>query len=230
MTERILVVAAHPDDEILGIGGTAARHADEGADVHVLIVAEGATSRNPDATEELHHLRQAAAAAAAILGTRPPRFAGLPDNRMDSLDLLDIVKRVEEVVDDVRPRLVYTHHGGDLNVDHVLTHRAVLTACRPLPGSTVDGIFTFETVSSTEWAPEAAAQFHPQHFVDVTDTLERKLEALRAYDMEMRPFPHARSLRAVDAVARARGASVGMEAAEAFGVVRTRCPKPSAMP
>src|SRR4029079_222285 len=142
MTDRILVVASHPDDEILGLGGTLARHADEGARVDLLIMAEGATSRDDkrDAKArgaETSHLRESAAKAAAILGLNPPRFGGLPDNRMDSMELLEIIKLVEGVFADVRPTVVYTHHAHDLNIDHQLTHQAVLTACRPLPGSGV---------------------------------------------------------------------------------------------
>lgn len=231
MRRNVLVVAAHPDDEILGVGATAARHADEGDEVHVLILAEGATSRGPlgagarDArahAAELDALRAAAGAAAEVLGTRPPRFAGLPDNRMDSLDLLDVVKAVEAVVAEVRPSVVYTHHGGDLNVDHLVTHRAVLTACRPLPGGGgPEAVYTFETLSSTEWgSPDQEVAFRPTRHVEVSAQLARKLDALRCYAGEMRPFPHARSIEAVEALARLRGAQSGLPAAEAFGVVR----------
>ncbi|MGD0026259.1 MAG: PIG-L deacetylase family protein [Xanthobacteraceae bacterium] len=224
MTDRVLVVASHPDDEILGVGGTLARHAAEGATVDVLIMAEGATSRDvkrdPAARAgELSALQDAARRAATILGLRPPRFGGLPDNRMDSLDLLDVIKLVEAMVAELRPNVVYTHHAHDLNIDHRITHEAVLTACRPLPGSGVSAIYAYETVSSTEWAV-AGGGFQPNHFVDVTAQLDRKIEALGVYTTEMRPAPHARSIEAVRALARVRGSSVGVEAAEAFAVIR----------
>ncbi len=221
MGDRILIVAAHPDDEVLGVGGAAARHADAGDEVHVLILAEGATARGTQRDVGVHgaeidRLRKAANAAAAILGTLPPRFGGLPDNRMDSLDLLDVVKVVEAVVDEVRPAAVYTHHGADLNIDHRVTALAVRTACRPLPGQAVANLYAFETLSSTEWGES----FEPVRFVGIETTLERKLRALECYSGEMRPFPHARSLQAVEALARLRGAQNGLAAAEGFAVLR----------
>jgi N-acetylglucosamine malate deacetylase 1 len=224
MADRILVIASHPDDEILGLGGTLARHAAEGARVDLLIMAEGATSRDDqrDANArwaEIAHLRESSAKAAAILGLSAPRFGGLPDNRMDSVELLDIIKLVEGVVAAVQPNIIYTHHAHDLNIDHQLTHQAVLTACRPLPGSMVSAIYAYETVSSTEWAVHGVG-FQPTHFVDITAHLDRKIAALGAYESEMRPSPHARSIEAVRAQARVRGSSIGVEAAEAFMVIR----------
>lgn len=227
MTQKtILVVAAHPDDEILGCGGTIARHTNSGDSVHILILAEGATSRqnerNVEAAErELEALRQSARQAATILGSAPTQFAGLPDNRLDGVELLDIIKTIEAVIEEIRPCTVYTHHGADLNIDHELVHRAVLTACRPLPDCSVCNIYTYETVSSTEWAgADTQNPFRPMRFVDISDNLDTKLEALEAYEAEMRPFPHARSYENVTSLARTRGASVGLRAAEAFGVAR----------
>lgn len=219
-------MAAHPDDEVLGCGGTVARHAALGDKVHVLILAEGATARDEarDPTgrsEEIESLHAAAWRAAEILGTQPPRFAGLPDNRLDSVPLLDVVKIVEEAVHGVGPSIVYTHHGGDLNVDHRVVHQAVVTACRPLPDTPIRRLYAFETVSSTEWTSQSPEQaFHPARFVDIATYMDTKLKALEAYGTEMRPFPHARSRENVVALARHRGASVGIAAAEAFMVIR----------
>lgn len=219
----VLAVAAHPDDEVLGCGGTLARHAAEGDDVHVLILAEGAAARGASGNAEIEALGDAAIAAAQALGVHPPRLLGLPDNRLDSLDLLDVVRMVEEIVADVSPGVVYTHHQADLNVDHQIAFRAALTACRPQPPSPVRDIYTFETPSNTEWAPpDASDAFVPRRFVDISATLERKMAALACYETEMRPFPHARSIEAVEALARWRGATVGVPAAEAFDVVRQR--------
>lgn len=220
----VLVVAAHPDDEILGCGATLARHAAAGDDVHILIVAEGATSRDAARSAdtrapEIDALREAATEAAVRIGARPPSFGGLPDNRLDGVDLLDIVKLIERRISECNPAVVYTHHGGDLNIDHRRVHDAVLTACRPLPGVGARAVYAFETPSSTEWADETLPAFRPTRFVDVTGTLETKLAALDAYESEMRVFPHPRSAEAVRSLARWRGASAGVDAAEAFAVV-----------
>ncbi|NOX40561.1 MAG: PIG-L family deacetylase [Alphaproteobacteria bacterium] len=224
--KSILIVAAHPDDEILGVGGTAALHAAKGHRVETLILAEGLTSRDlrrdkEKRSDDLALLRQTAANAAEVLGLPAPKFGGLPDNRMDGIQLLDVIKIVEKVVNDVAPDIVYTHHGGDLNIDHRVTHQAVLTACRPVPKAPTRAIYTFETVSSTEWAgPDIGPVFQPQRYVVIDKFLEKKLEALALYTTEMLSFPHSRSLEAVEAVARVRGSQVGAAAAEAFVVVR----------
>jgi LmbE family N-acetylglucosaminyl deacetylase len=220
-----LVVAAHPDDEVLGCGATMARLAEEGESVQVLILGEGATSRadrRADAAEgEVDDLQRMSEQAAAVLGVAGVRHAGLPDNRFDAVDLLDIVKRIEQVVDEIRPSVVYCQHGGDLNIDHALTFRAVLTATRPMPGGPVDQVLAFEVSSSTEWAfQQFGPPFHPNVFVDVSSSIDRKLAALECYASELRPAPHPRSLEAVAAMARHRGAEAGCAAAEAFSLVR----------
>jgi len=220
MSNTILVVASHPDDEVLGLGGTIARHVAAGDTVHSLIIAEGATSRpGIDDAMETRALRAAAAAAADVLGAHPPRLLGLPDNRLDTLALLDIVQPIEAVIAEVKPQTVYTHFLGDLNRDHGITAEAVEIACRPLPGQTVSALYAFETVSSTEWGLSTTG-FRPQLFIDVANELELKMRALRCYDSEMRSFPHARSYEAVEALARLRGAQSGVYAAEAFMVRR----------
>ena len=222
----ILVVAAHPDDELLGCAGTIARHVDQGDVVHVAILAEGSTSRSDlrdreDHQEELDTLARAARAAGAVLGVASVQCFDLPDNRMDSVDLLDVIKLVESLIAKYRPDTVYTHHIGDVNIDHERTHRAVFTACRPLEGHSVRRLLAYETVSSTEWSPPgSSAPFLPNWFVDISKVLPRKLEALKAYESEMRDWPHPRSLRAVEHLARWRGATIGADAAEAFVLLR----------
>ncbi len=134
----ILVIAAHPDDEVLGAGGTVCKLKD--APVHIGILGEGATSRAADRSgleDELQRLQECARRAAALMGAKSVRFAGLPDNRFDSIDLLDIVKVIEGWIDELKPEVIYTNHGGDLNIDHSLTFRAVLTASRPVVGCPV---------------------------------------------------------------------------------------------
>ena len=221
---RILTVAAHPDDEVLGCGGTLALFAEKGTEVYILILGEGVTSRDrkrdPGARrEEIKALREAAREAANILGAREIFFEDLPDNRFDSLDFLDLVKLVEEHLGRIRPQTIFTHFPGDLNLDHALTARAVLTAARPLPETSVRRIYAFEVPSSTEWNFTEA--FRPNAYFDISDTLSRKLEALKCYRQELRNFPHPRSLEGVEILARHRGMETGVPAAEAFVLLRS---------
>lgn len=221
-----LVVAAHPDDEVIGCGGAIARMADEGWDVHVLILAEGLTSREPRRDEavykaKLDELAECARRAGAILGVRNVRFEGFADNRMDGVELLEVVKRIEAAIEQARPRRVLTHHVGDVNVDHRIVHCAVLAACRSLPTACVRELLYFEVASSTEWGgAHSLPAFCPNLFIDVSATLERKLRALQEYQGEIRLFPHPRSIPAIEHLARWRGATVGCEAAEAFEIGR----------
>ncbi|HKP95122.1 MAG TPA: PIG-L deacetylase family protein [Fibrobacteria bacterium] len=228
MKSTVLVVAAHPDDEVLGCGATMAAHARKGDRVHVLILAEGLTSRDPERNRGsraggLSRLARAARKAHSILGVSGTTLEAFPDNRMDSVPLLDVVKVIESRIAAVRPDVIYTHHAGDLNIDHRVVHQAVATACRPLPGTALRSLLCFEVPSSTEWQIQSpASAFAPNWHVDVTDTLALKLKALKAYASEMRPWPHSRSLEAVEHLARWRGASAGWDAAEAFMLGRHR--------
>ncbi|MGO8755128.1 MAG: PIG-L deacetylase family protein [Gallionellaceae bacterium] len=222
-----LVIAAHPDDEVLGCGATIARLAAEGWAVHVLIVAEGSTSRNAVRDPAMHEgklsdLAKCAEAANRILGSASLKLNSLPDNRMDGVELLDIVKLVEAEIDRRKPCLVLTHHAGDVNIDHRVLHDAVIAACRPQPQHPVKNLLFFEVPSSTEWRPAASGMyFAPNYYYDVTAYLEKKLEALRAYAPEIRSFPHPRSIEATEHLARWRGATVGYHAAEAFMLGRS---------
>jgi LmbE family N-acetylglucosaminyl deacetylase len=222
----VMVFAAHPDDEVLGVGGTLAKHASTGSAVHIVIMAEGMTSRDnqrkvDQRADELSELARSASAAGAIIGAASVTLEGLPDNRLDSIDRLDLIKIVERHIADKKPEIVYTHHSGDVNVDHRRLHEAVITACRPQPGFGVKRILCFETASSTEWQPPGShSPFLPNWFVDISDFLEMKQEALRIYASEMRDWPHPRSHEAIDHLAKWRGATVGAEAAEAFILMR----------
>ncbi len=221
-----LIIAAHPDDEVLGCGGSIAKWVKDGHEVHVLIMAEGATSRDKSRDrvtrqKELSHLARSAKKAGEILGVASVELLDYPDNRMDSVDLLDVVKSVEEHIGKNKPDVVVTHHSGDLNIDHQITQQAVMVACRPLPGQTVKRILSFEVPSATEWqSSDYGRPFVPNWFEDISDALELKIKALKAYESEMRKWPHARSIKAVEHLARWRGASVGVEAAEAFMLIR----------
>ena len=221
-----LVIAAHPDDELLGCGASIAKWINAGEEVHILIMAEGATSRTVNRnielkSEELSQLAKSAQQAAQIIGAKSLKLSGFPDNRMDSIDLLDIVKVIESEIELLQPKTVVTHHSGDLNIDHRIVHQAVMTACRPIPNHIVRRLLTFETLSSTEWQTTSfTTPFQPNWFEDVTKTIGRKMEALEAYHSEMREWPHARSLQSIEYLARSRGASIGCKAAEAFMLMR----------
>jgi N-acetylglucosamine malate deacetylase 1 len=219
MTERVLVVAAHADDEVLGCGGTMARHADGGDSVDVILLADGVTGRIDNNLENRH---VSALKACSILGANEPVFFDYPDQKLDTLSFLDIVQSIEPVIEKLKPTIIYTHHGGDLNLDHRIVHRAVMTALRPIPSGIYKSIYAFEVASSTEWASSAIGDaFRPDHFVGIGTTLDRKIEALSAYDQEMRDFPHSRSYEAVRALAVLRGASVGLSSAEGFVTLRS---------
>jgi N-acetylglucosamine malate deacetylase 1 len=218
---HVLVIGAHPDDETLGAGGTILKHRAEGDEVTVLIVTDGVTARH-DRTE----MQQGAAInACARLGVSDVRFGGLPDQRLDELPLLKVIDAITRVVRDVKPSIVYTHHGGDVNQDHRVIFNATLVAARPVNGNPVRSLYSYEVASSTEWAPPFEAwQFKPNVYVDITPFVDRKTEAAAAYAdtyrTEIPPYPHPRSLRAIQLYANRRGIEVGMEAAEAFALVR----------
>jgi LmbE family N-acetylglucosaminyl deacetylase len=217
---KVLVIASHPDDEVLGCGGTMAKLAKEGHEIELLILGEGLTSRPGSATNSLASLHSDALKSAQVLGVRDVHFENLPDNRFDGLELLDIVKKIEGHMHRFKPEWVFTQHGGDLNLDHSITFRATLTAARPLPHSSLRAIYAYEVPSSTEWAfQKIAPPFEPNLFFDISPTLSKKLEAMGCYSSEMRPFPHPRSEEALTAVARRWGSVVGTAAAEAFQVI-----------
>ena len=224
---NVLVVASHPDDEVLGVGGTIHRHVSAGHTVHVLIVSSGAASRvevgNLDVSEEIAKLQHCAREAAQVLGVTSLYFLNFPDNRLDSIDLLDIVKQVEFAVEKTSARTVYTHWSGDLNIDHRRVNQSVLTACRPQARSSVEAVYAFETLSSSEWAfGQTGRDFSPRIFVDISESIEVKLAALRCYTSELREPPHPRSIEAVNSLARYRGGQSGFLAAEAFEVIYKR--------
>ncbi len=224
--ESVLVVAAHPDDEVLGCGGTMARLANEGHDVRIAILAEGMTSRYQQREQanqnELKNLHSNAQQAADRVRAKELVLCKLPDNRLDTVPLLEVVKLVEGLIKKFNPAVIYTHHPGDLNVDHGVVHRAVLTATRPVPGQRVREVYAFEVPSSTEWAfQRLEPSFRPNVFVDIGATLETKVDALACYDTETRKFPHPRSPEAVRAVAMRWGSVAGFQAAEAFELIRS---------
>ncbi len=220
--KKVMVIAAHPDDEILGCGATMARHISLGDHVETLILGEGATSRDQnDAQQEVSSLRVQAQAANKILGVTSVHFGGLPDNRFDSRDLLDVIKVVEHFKRLVQPDVVYTHHSGDLNIDHRITFQAVLTAFRPIVGERLTELYSFEVASSTEWQHISGEYiFKPNVFVNVAGYIGKKLMAMSAYKSELRSYPHPRSLDALKVYAQRWGITVGMLYSEPFEAIR----------
>jgi LmbE family N-acetylglucosaminyl deacetylase len=220
----ILCIVAHPDDEVLGCGGTMAQLVREGYSVTIAILGEGMTSRYQQRDHAdmnlVQTLQDCTQKAANVLGAEEVFPYNLPDNRFDTVPLLDIIKIIEALIERVQPQVIYTHHGGDLNIDHVIVHRAVLTATRPAPSCPVKTLYTFEVPSATDWAfGQFQPMFCPNVFMNITSTLETKIEAMNVYKSESRPFPHPRSPEALRALARHWGSVVGFPAAEAFELI-----------
>lgn len=216
---RVLVISAHPDDELLGLGGTVARHVERGDTVRLTVMCEGISMRyHPERHAEVVLQSQK---AAAILGVTDLVHRNLPDQKLDTIPLSDVVAGIEELVQEMRPEVVYTHFGGDINRDHQILAEATLVATRPYAAPFVREILMFETPSSTEWgSPTLLPSFQPQVFVDVSATLEKKVEAFLSYTAEVRAWPHPRSGRALRERAFHWGSLVNLEAAEPFMVVR----------
>lgn len=222
--EKILVIAAHPDDELLGVGGTIRRLVDEGKEAHAVILAEGITSRSKKRDEadrnELLELRKDAKKASEIVGYSSIDFCGFPDNRMDEVDLLDVIKVVSKYVELYKPDTIFTHHHGDLNIDHRITCEAVLTACRPVGDYCVKRIYAFETPSSTEWNYMYTEPFSPNVYFEVTNTFNAKVEGMACYRSERTDYPHPRSADALRSLGMVRGTNSGFRMAEAFILLR----------
>jgi LmbE family N-acetylglucosaminyl deacetylase len=214
MDKNVLVIAAHPDDEILGSGGTIKKLINHGYKVITVIAAKGRKA-------EEHHIQECMLQANRQLGVDEVLFLELPNLRLETIPLVEINKSIEKLLVKYTPEMVFTHHYGDTNRDHQILFQSVLTAARPVPGKKPVEILCFETVSSSEWSQHTNdKEFKPNYFVDITDTIDDKLQSLHHYDVEMRPFPHPRSYDGVKYLARVRGMTVGVEYAEAFEIIR----------
>lgn len=221
--DTILVVAAHPDDEILGAGGTIAILTQSGYKVCTLILGEGKTSRGNNVTVlELDTLKTEMEEANRLLGVVGCYTADLPDNRFDSVDLLDIVQLIEEHKEQIKPVTIFTHHFGDMNIDHQITYKAVMTATRPMQQECVKNIYTFEIPSSTEWnAFTRETIFTPNVFIDISSTIDTKIAAMSKYISELREYPHPRSLQHIKELAKVNGTKVGLNYSENFTLIRS---------
>lgn len=222
--KKILVLAAHPDDELLGLGGTIHQCISENnSQVRVIILSNGVGSRKIEINEkEIEKKLDNIHKASKILGVNKVKLHDLPDNRFDSVDLLDVIKIVESEIDDFDPDIVLTHHEMDLNIDHRIVFQAVITATRPMQESKSILIMSFETPSSTEWqAQDNHTAFHPNFYQMISkENVVAKQQALKAYTTEYRSYPHPRSTKALEIIARRWGTVIGVEFAEAFKIIR----------
>jgi LmbE family N-acetylglucosaminyl deacetylase len=217
---RVLVFAAHPDDDVLGMGGTIALHAGDGDEVRIVCVTDGSSTQYPDDAGIRARKEAEAVAAAAALGVSDYVHLDLPDMRLDTLAHVDVNRVVEEHVRGTGAELVYTVQ-PDVNRDHRALFDSVAVATRPTPDQTVRRVLTYAPTSSTEWTPAPTNWFVPNWFVDVTATMEQKLAAFACFETESRPFPHPRNAEGLEAHARFFGATVGCRYAEPFVLVRS---------
>jgi len=223
VNRRVLAIAAHPDDEVLGCGGTLAKLASNGHEIFTLILGTGIASRyEANDTEKIarkiEELREVMYKANEIIGVKKVFTEDFPDNKFDTAALLNLVKAIERIKEMTRPDIIFTHYEKDLNIDHQMTYKAVITATRPLPDETVREIYSFEVLSSTEW--NCPLSFSPEVFFDISETIDLKAKALSIYKSELRQFPHPRSLKGIKLNSQYWGMRAGMLHAEAFKAIR----------
>ena len=223
MSKKILIIAAHPDDEVLGCFGTVAKMVKEGDEAYTLILGEGKTSRDEQRSienkkAELNILNQEIEKANSVINIKKTFIENFPDNRFDSVDLLDIVKAILKVKEEIKPDIIFTHYENDLNIDHQITYQAVVTATRPMEDESVKEIYSFEVLSSTEWSYPLS--FSPDLFFDISETIKLKKEAMKQYNSELCQFPHPRSIEGIELNAKYHGMRVGKAYVEAFKTVR----------
>ncbi len=221
--KKILIIASHPDDEVLGCFGTVARLISEGHEAYTLILGEGKTSRDENRVvenrkDDIEVLNTEIVKANNIIGIKKVFIESFPDNRFDSVDLLDIIKVISKVKEEVQPDIIFTHFENDLNIDHQITYKAVVTATRPMENESVKEIYSFEILSSTEW--NYPLSFSPDTYFDISDTMNLKLEAMKKYISELCEYPHPRSLEGIELNGKYQGMRVGKKYVEAFKTVR----------
>lgn len=210
----ILVISAHPDDEILGLGGTLKKHIEKGDRVSVVIFCEAETMRYKQKNVNLEEM---AKQAGKIIGFDSIEFLNFPDQHLDKYSLVDIIKPIEEIVENLKPKIVYTHFYGDINKDHKILAEASIVALRPFK-NLVENLIAYETPSSTEW--QIPYNFSPNYFVDITDTIDIKLKAMESYKSEVYQLPHPRSLESLRSRASYWGTFCNMQYAEPFLIYR----------
>lgn len=228
--DKVLIIAAHPDDEVLGCGGTISKAIKKyGTDISVsaLVLSEGLMGRSSKSVrfeqKDFVEFNEDALNADRTIGIQNSYFEHLPNNRLDSMDLLDVIKIIEKYVAELKPNVLFTHHNGDINIAHRIAYQAALTACRPLEGCPVKRFYSFEIPSSTEWAfPTYKSAFSPTVFSEIGDAIETKIKAMQCYRTERRKFPHPRSPEILRTIAQRWGSVANMDYAEAFELIYER--------
>lgn len=222
MNKTILIVAAHPDDEVLGCFGTVSKLIEKGYEAYTLILSGGKTSRGEVEHKELEILKDEMYKANASIGIKKVFQADFPDNSFDSVPLLSIVKEIEKIKNEIKPEIIFTHHIGDMNIDHQITHKAVLTATRPMENEPVKTIYAMEIPSSTEWnSYSKETVFIPNVFFETEDTINKKIAAMAEYKSELREYPHPRSLKHIKEQAKVNGTKTGLNYCESFMLIRS---------
>lgn len=221
MIDRVLIIAAHPDDEVLGVGGTIAKYVKNGAEVKLLIVTDGSTSQYRNASnlkQILDEKKRETAQAAKTLGITEVIYGGMPDMKLDVIEHIRINKVIEDAVDYFQPNIVFTQFYGDVNMDHQCVNRSTLVACRPVEGQCVKELYSYYVPSSSDWnIPIGAVAFMPNTFIDISgEYAEKKYAAMKCYATELRNYPHPRSIEALQVLDRANGIHIGLKAAECF--------------
>ena len=211
--KKILIIAAHPDDEALGCGGTIIK-LKEKCEIFTIFMTDGVSSRKSNKKKKERKIRREACTKLfKFLKIKKPIFLNLPDNQLDKVPLLKIVKKIEKYLYKINPDEVFTHYENCLNIDHKITFQATITACRPIKKLNIQKILSFEIPSSTDWSLSKKT-FNPNYFINITNQISKKINALKYYKMELREDPHSRSLNSIKALAKIRGASCGVMFAE----------------
>jgi LmbE family N-acetylglucosaminyl deacetylase len=219
----ILIIAAHPDDDAFGCGGTIAKLSKNKNNIYAIYFTDGVSARlnQKDLKKNIIQRRLNTNTAAKILGIKNYSYCLYPDNKLDSIPLLEIVQRIEQEIKVIKPDIIFTHFGNDLNIDHRIINKAVITATRPKPKNKVKKILLFETLSNTEWNFSGSkTSFNPNYFVDISKTIDKKIKAAKSYNKEIFSWPHPRSVKGIKILAMFRGQSVGLKLAEGFQLLR----------
>ncbi len=217
--DKILIIAAHPDDEILGCGGTILKNKNH-SDINVLFLTNGVSARSRN-IKKINLRKKECIKLFKFLKIKKPIFLDFPDNQLDKIPLLKIVKKIEFYLKKIKPKTIFTHFENCLNIDHQIAYKATITACRPLQSNTVKKILSFEILSSTEWAIFKKKSFQPNYYVNISEMINQKLKCIKYYKSELKKYPHSRSLEALKSLAKYRGVSSGFKYAEGFILVRS---------